>query len=62
MHLYTFYKKLVWGVGLPPSTLGTQTFNTSKIDSLVQDNPKLLDGRRGIPKSQGKGWWFESWL
>ena len=31
MHLYTFRMELVWGVGLAPSTLGTQTFNISKI-------------------------------
>lgn len=29
--VHLLQKKLVWGVGLAPSTLGTQTFNTSKI-------------------------------
>ena len=30
--------------------------------SVVQDDLKLLGDGRGIPKSQGRGWWFESRL
>jgi len=29
---------------------------------LVQDDPKLLDDGGEIPKSQGRGWKFDSWM
>jgi hypothetical protein len=29
---------------------------------LVQDDPKLPDDGGEIPKSQGRGWWFDSWI
>ena len=31
----------------------------TKVQPIIQDDPKLLDGGGGeIPKSQGRGWWF----
>ena len=32
------------------------------VQSQHQDKPKLLDGGGEIPKSQGRGWQFDSWL
>ena len=31
-----------------------------RLKFMVQDDPKLLDDARKIPKSQGRGWWFNS--
>ena len=35
---------------------------TEREEELVQDGPKLLDDGGEIPKSQGRGWRFETWL
>jgi hypothetical protein len=36
-------------------------YNLEIDEGMVQGDPKLPDDGGEIPKSQGRGWWFDSW-